>query len=220
MFKLNKASSATHEASGASEKKIKKNKKTTNTIKSGFKLDFVTLRKGFGYATAITFVALAISQTSSAVSNINSASIIYNNELARMQEEAKKAQQAVVDKLNVNIDDDKNISPKDPFSDEDYYIDEDGNIVRTDKDGNTSIYHFCITCSKCGYIADDTEENISLCPQCGSDMYRYTVYRVEKGDTLAEISGKVGASVNSIANLNELEDVNLIYAGESLRIPQ
>ena len=187
------------------------------------KFDFILARKIAGYVAAFAFIALAIAQTTSAVSNINTAAIIYNNELARLREEAEKAQQAISDKLDVDIDKNTNtVSPKDPFNDadNDYYIDKDGNIICTDKEGNTSIYHFCITCSKCGYITDDKEENVSLCPQCGSDMYKYTVYHVQKGDTLAEISGKVGASVNSIAHLNELEDVNLIYAGESLRIPQ
>lgn len=45
------------------------------------------------------------------------------------------------------------------------------------------------------------------------------VYLVKKGDTLSKVSGSQGASVDSIAKLNEIEDINVIYTGESLIIP-
>lgn len=45
------------------------------------------------------------------------------------------------------------------------------------------------------------------------------VYLIEPGDTLTSISAAFGYSVDSIANLNEIRDVNLIYANSSLRIP-
>lgn len=44
------------------------------------------------------------------------------------------------------------------------------------------------------------------------------IYTIKSGDTLSEIARKFGVSVNSIAELNNIKDVNLIYAGERLRI--
>lgn len=44
-------------------------------------------------------------------------------------------------------------------------------------------------------------------------------YEVQDGDTLYGIAGLFGTSVDSIAELNTLEDPNLIYVGQVLRIP-
>lgn len=44
------------------------------------------------------------------------------------------------------------------------------------------------------------------------------VYHVEWGDTLSEISGETGVSLQSIAKDNDIDDVNLIYDGQSLQI--
>ena len=43
-------------------------------------------------------------------------------------------------------------------------------------------------------------------------------YTVEKGDTLWEIAQKFGTTVQEIANINNLENPNLIYPGQELRI--
>jgi len=51
------------------------------------------------------------------------------------------------------------------------------------------------------------------------DVDGSVVYHINKGDTLSEISGKVGYSVDSIADENSIENPNLIYEGSSLRIP-
>lgn len=45
------------------------------------------------------------------------------------------------------------------------------------------------------------------------------VVEVMHGDTLSEISRKVGCSVDALAHHNEIDDVNLIYDGSSLRVP-
>lgn len=45
------------------------------------------------------------------------------------------------------------------------------------------------------------------------------VYLVEKGDTLSEVSGKVGYSVQELAEHNLIKNVNLIYEGQTIRIP-
>lgn len=45
------------------------------------------------------------------------------------------------------------------------------------------------------------------------------VYLVNKGDTLSDVSGKVGYSVQELAAFNGIDDVNLIYTGQTLRVP-
>lgn len=45
------------------------------------------------------------------------------------------------------------------------------------------------------------------------------VYLVQKGDTLSEVSGILGYSIDELAEYNHIDNVNLIYAAESLRIP-
>ena len=45
-------------------------------------------------------------------------------------------------------------------------------------------------------------------------------YDVQWGDTLSGVSRSTGVSVDDLARENGIEDVNLIYAGSSLRVPQ
>lgn len=44
------------------------------------------------------------------------------------------------------------------------------------------------------------------------------IYTIKRGDTLSGIAMKFGVSIDSIAQLNNIKDINLIYAGERLRI--
>lgn len=58
----------------------------------------------------------------------------------------------------------------------------------------------------------------------GDNLY-YTkdgrlIYNINWGDTLSYISRDFGYSVDKIANLNDIRNVNLIYANSSLEIPQ
>ena len=46
------------------------------------------------------------------------------------------------------------------------------------------------------------------------------VYRIEHGDTLTSLSAAFDYSVDALANYNDIEDVNRIYAESSLRIPE
>lgn len=46
----------------------------------------------------------------------------------------------------------------------------------------------------------------------------HLIYTIKYGDTLTSIAKKFGVSIESIAKLNNIKDVNLIYAGERLRI--
>lgn len=45
------------------------------------------------------------------------------------------------------------------------------------------------------------------------------VYLVKKGDTLSDVSGLVGYSVQELAENNCIKNVNLIYEGQTIRIP-
>lgn len=45
------------------------------------------------------------------------------------------------------------------------------------------------------------------------------VYHIQWGDTLCEISTLLGYSVDELAEYNHIKDVNLIYAGSVLRVP-
>lgn len=45
------------------------------------------------------------------------------------------------------------------------------------------------------------------------------VYLVKKGDTLSKISGLVGYSVQELAEYNHIQNVNLIYVDQAIRIP-
>ena len=220
MLRKIKASSMTRDASAngvrASEKKIKK----------PVNINVKKMCRYFGYTAAVAFIAIAAKQATGAITNVRAANIVYDNQMARLLAEKKKAEQAVADRLDVAINDDGTITPndsdsKDIFSDNPsdgskYYTDENGNIIHIDGDGNETTFYICNTCSKCGEIT----KGDTICKYCGSDLCRYQVYQVQAGDTLSEVSGKVGASVDSIAHLNEIDNVNLIYTGESLRIPE
>ena len=45
-----------------------------------------------------------------------------------------------------------------------------------------------------------------------------TVYTVKKGDTLSEIAAKYKTTVNALAKLNNIKNVNLIYVGQKITI--
>ena len=57
------------------------------------------------------------------------------------------------------------------------------------------------------------EENIS-------DNEEYIIYTIKKGDTLSEIAKEYNTSVKELAKINNIENVNLIYAGNKLKIPK
>ena len=46
----------------------------------------------------------------------------------------------------------------------------------------------------------------------------HVIYRVKAGDTLSQIALDYGTTVHNIAELNDIQNVNLIYVGEILRI--
>ena len=48
----------------------------------------------------------------------------------------------------------------------------------------------------------------------------YRTYTVKRGDTLTKIAKMFGTTVAAIAKLNNIRDVNKIYAGQVLKIPK
>ena len=51
---------------------------------------------------------------------------------------------------------------------------------------------------------------------------KYTTYKIKKGDTLSKIAKKYGTTVKAIkeANPEKIKDVNKIYAGDTIKIPE
>lgn len=47
----------------------------------------------------------------------------------------------------------------------------------------------------------------------------YVIYKIKRGDTLSEIAKKYGTTVSVLASINNIKDVNKIYAGNTLKIP-
>ena len=47
----------------------------------------------------------------------------------------------------------------------------------------------------------------------------YITYKIKKGDTLSEIAKKYGTTVSTLASINNIKDVDKIYAGVTIKIP-
>ena len=63
----------------------------------------------------------------------------------------------------------------------------------------------------------DTTRSIDEIKSTSYDM-NHVIYTIKYGDTLTSISRKLGVSIEDIAKLNDIRNINLIYAGERLRI--
>lgn len=55
-------------------------------------------------------------------------------------------------------------------------------------------------------------------PQAPETPANYITYKIKKGDTLSEIAKKYGTTVSTLASINNIKDVNKIYAGDTLKI--
>ena len=49
--------------------------------------------------------------------------------------------------------------------------------------------------------------------------YDKNTYVVQAGDTLSEIAEQYGISYQALAQMNQISDPNLIYPGQTLRVP-
>ena len=56
-------------------------------------------------------------------------------------------------------------------------------------------------------------------PQTPENPTEYITYKIKKGDTLSEIAKKYGTTVSTLARINNIKDVDKIYAGDTLKIP-
>lgn len=56
-------------------------------------------------------------------------------------------------------------------------------------------------------------------PVDANDNRARNIYIIAPGDTLSGISAATGVSVDKLAYVNDIADVNLIYAGSALEIP-
>ena len=45
-------------------------------------------------------------------------------------------------------------------------------------------------------------------------------YKIKKGDTLGEIAKRHNTTVSKLAELNDIEDVNKIYAGKTIKLKE
>lgn len=56
--------------------------------------------------------------------------------------------------------------------------------------------------------------NVNLPNECGK-----TFYTIKRGDTLTKIAKKFDTTISAIVSLNNIKNANLIYAGETIRVP-
>ena len=56
--------------------------------------------------------------------------------------------------------------------------------------------------------------NVNLPNECGK-----TFYTINRGDTLTKIAKKFDTTISAIVSLNNIKNPNLIYAGETIRVP-
>lgn len=64
-----------------------------------------------------------------------------------------------------------------------------------------------------------TEDDVPAAAPVETTPERFETYTVEVGDTLQEISARVGTCVEEMARINAIEDPDLILPGQVLRIP-
>ena len=53
-----------------------------------------------------------------------------------------------------------------------------------------------------------------------SDVDQYTTYKIQSGDTLSGIAAKYGTTYQELARINGISNPNLIYAGQTIKVPK
>ena len=58
-----------------------------------------------------------------------------------------------------------------------------------------------------------------IIPEIQEPASRYKIITILRGDTLSKIAKEYGTTVNELAKINNIQNINLIYAGRTLRVP-
>jgi LysM domain. len=93
------------------------------------------------------------------------------------------------------------------------YVTEDAYTAYVHKEPNSS------TSAEADTTAEGKDKKTTDNEYIVLDVDGNQIYLVEKGDTLTAVSSRISYSVDEIAEYNHIRDVNLIYAGEVLRVP-
>ena len=136
--------------------------------------------------------------------------ILANNELDIDTRSVKLPFNYIIENLEngeeINIDNEIEIKNKD------FIIQDGGNITSNiDMMINSNSYENANL-----NVIDDLESN----GEREDQDYNIVMYIVKKGDTLWQIAKKFGTTINDIARVNGIEDVNLIMPGQKLYIPR
>ena len=70
-----------------------------------------------------------------------------------------------------------------------------------------------------GYKKTNAAPTESPAPAPASET-KYIEYKIKKGDTLTAIAKKYGTTIQTLKKINNIKNVNLIYAGDILKIPE
>ena len=70
-----------------------------------------------------------------------------------------------------------------------------------------------------GYKKANAAPTESPAPAPASET-KYIEYKIKKGDTLTAIAKKYGTTIQTLKKINNIKNVNLIYAGDILKIPE
>ena len=65
-----------------------------------------------------------------------------------------------------------------------------------------------------------TQEQPKPSPAPKDDEKQYIEYEIQKGDTLTHIAKAFGTTIKTLKELNNIKNVNLIYAGDIIKIPK
>jgi lysozyme len=70
--------------------------------------------------------------------------------------------------------------------------------------------------------SEKPSEPIVTTPEPPIEEPKYTLYKIKKGDTLGKIAKKYGTTTKAlkVANPDKIKDVNKIYAGDTIKIPE
>ena len=91
-------------------------------------------------------------------------------------------------------------------------------IYKTYSKGLTAIFTAALAASLIGCQNTNTKSPNTDTSNNSDD--NYITYTIKKGDTLSEIAKEYNTSVSELAKINNIENVDLIYAGNKLKIPK